>query len=207
MIRNLMFDLGGIILPLNREEAFRRFREFGIDTERYMGIYGQREFFRDMEAGDISVEDFLSQLAAATGRETVTYEEAAWLWQGYCMPVPVGRLHTLQHLRKKYHVCLLSNTSPFVMDLMESPSFSEEGQPLSHYFDTVFVSYRMHAYKPDPQIFLQALQSDDMRADETLFIDDSQRNIAAAEALGIHGLWVETNEEWEEKLSLVLSEE
>lgn len=48
MIKNIYFDMGGVIFDQNSEEAFRRFRSLGIDTDYYMGAYGQRDFFLDL---------------------------------------------------------------------------------------------------------------------------------------------------------------
>ncbi len=51
MIKNLLFDMGGVVFNQNTEEAFRRFRQAGIDTDYYMGKYGQKDFFLDLESG------------------------------------------------------------------------------------------------------------------------------------------------------------
>lgn len=44
MIKNILFDMGGVIFRQNSEEAFRRFREAGVNTDEYMGEYGQKAF-------------------------------------------------------------------------------------------------------------------------------------------------------------------
>ena len=36
MIKNILFDMGGVIFRQNSEEAFRRFREAGVNTDEYM---------------------------------------------------------------------------------------------------------------------------------------------------------------------------
>ena len=76
------------------------------------------------------------------------------------------------------------------MAFTRSDKFSDEHKPISDYFDTLFCSYEMQAYKPEPDIFLKALAADGMKAEETIFVDDSLKNIKAAEALGIRGLHV-----------------
>ena len=48
MIKNILFDMGGVIFRQNSEEAFRRFREAGVNTDEYMGEYGQKGFFLDV---------------------------------------------------------------------------------------------------------------------------------------------------------------
>lgn len=198
--------MGGVIFRQDSEEAFRRFREVGLDPEKYMGAFGQKEFFLDVENGKIDADTFCRKMAEASGREHVSWEEAQHCWLGFLKEVPVERLHYLLELKKHYHVCLLSNTNPFMMSFTRSSKFSSDGKPISFYFDTLFCSYEMKAYKPDSEIFIKALDTDKMIADETLFLDDSMKNIVAAQRLGIQTLYVKTNEDWRDRLTLVLQQ-
>lgn len=198
--------MGGVIFRQDSEEAFRRFREAGLDPEKYMGAFGQKEFFLDVENGKIDADTFCRKMAEASGREHVSWEEAQHCWLGFLKDVPVERLHYLLELKKHYHVCLLSNTNPFMMSFTRSCKFSSDGKPISFYFDTLFCSYEMKAYKPDSEIFIKALDTDKMIADETLFLDDSMKNIVAAQRLGIQTLYVKTNEDWRDRLTLVLQQ-
>lgn len=198
--------MGGVIFRQNSEEAFRRFREAGLDPEKYMGAFGQKEFFLDVENGKIDADTFCRKMAEASGREHVSWEEAQHCWLGFLRDVPVERLHYLLELKKHYHVCLLSNTNPFMMSFTRSSKFSSDGKPISFYFDTLFCSYEMKAYKPDSEIFIKALDTDKMIADETLFLDDSMKNIVAAQRLGLQTLYVKTNEDWRDRLTLVLQQ-
>ena len=206
MIKNILFDMGGVIFRQDSEEAFRRFREVGLDPEKYMGAFGQKEFFLDVENGKIDADTFCRKMAEASGREHVSWEEAQHCWLGFLKDVPVERLHYLLELKKHYHVCLLSNTNPFMMSFTRSSKFSSDGKPISFYFDTLFCSYEMKAYKPDSEIFIKALDTDKMIADETLFLDDSMKNIVAAQRLGLQTLYVKTNEDWRDRLTLVLQQ-
>ena len=198
--------MGGVIFRQDSEEAFRRFREVGLDPEKYMGAFGQKEFFLDVENGKIDADTFCRKMAEASGREHVSWEEAQHCWLGFLKDVPVERLHYLLELKKHYHVCLLSNTNPFMMSFTRSSKFSSDGKPISFYFDTLFCSYEMKAYKPDSEIFIKALDTDKIVADETLFLDDSMKNIVAAQRLGIQTLYVKTNEDWRDRLTLVLQQ-
>lgn len=198
--------MGGVIFRQDSEEAFRRFREAGLDPEKYMGAFGQKEFFLDVENGKIDADTFCRKMAEASGREHVSWEEAQHCWLGFLKDVPVERLHHLLELKKHYHVCLLSNTNPFMMSFTRSSKFSSDGKPISFYFDTLFCSYEMKAYKPDSEIFIKALDTDKMIADETLFLDDSMKNIVAAQRLGLQTLYVKTNEDWRDRLTLVLQQ-
>lgn len=200
MIKNVLFDMGGVVFRQNTEEAFRRFMAVGIDPKRYMGDYGQKDFFLDVETGKIDAQEFCRRMAEACGRKEVTWEEAQHCWLGFVRDVPVGRLHYLEQLKSRYHTCLLSNTNPFIMAFTRSTDFSTDGKPISHYFHSLFCSYEMGVCKPDKAIFLKALAADCMKANETLFVDDSLKNVQAAEALGIEGFHVAPDEEWMHRL-------
>lgn len=205
MIRNIIFDLGGIIFLLNSREPFRRFRAAGVDPDRYLGIYGQRGYFLEIENGTIDGQEFCRRMSVDAGRE-ISWEEAKYCWMGFIRCAPVNRLHNLLKLREKYHTCLLSNINPFVMEFARSESFSREGRPITDYLDSIFCSYELKAYKPDKEIYLKALAADGMKAEETIFVDDGLKNVLGAEAVGIHGLHVRTNEDWMPRLEKTLKE-
>lgn len=206
MIKNILFDLGGVIVRHHPGEPERRFRKAGVDPDIYLNSYAQKGFFRDLETGDITEEQFCQKMAEVAGRKHVGYDEALHCWMGYVQEVPRTGLDRLVALRRQYHVCLLSNNNPFVMDYCHSAAFSGDGHPIDYYFDTLFCSYEMHAYKPDAEIFRMALRHDNMRPEETIFVDDSPTNIAAANALGIHGLHTPSGADWREPLDDLLRE-
>lgn len=74
--------MGGVIFTQNTEEAFRRFRNEGIDTSYYMGIYGQKDFFMELEAGKIDASEFCRRMSAVVGHE-VSWQRAQYCWLGY----------------------------------------------------------------------------------------------------------------------------
>lgn len=205
MIRNILFDMGGVIFDQDTDKAFRRFAAAGIDTDRYMGKYGQQGFFLDLELGKIDETEFCRLMAEATGRP-VTHDEAARCWQGFYSSTPLYKLHALGELRKSYHLGLLSNTNPFMMELTDSPRLSSEGRPISSYFDSLFLSYEMKLYKPDRAIYEEALRRDNLRPEETLFVDDSIKNVEGARLAGLHALHVPTNADWRPLLREALAE-
>lgn len=203
MIKNILFDMGGVIFRQDSEEAYRRFRQAGIDTDKYMGAYVQNGFFLDVETGDIDAEEFCRQMQEVLGRE-VSWQEASHCWLGFLKDVPGKGLERLLELKKQYHVCLLSNTNPFMMAFTRSNDFSGDGHPITHYFHSLFCSYEMHAHKPNKDIYLKALAADGMKAEESIFVDDSEKNVAAAIAVGMHGLYVDTNADWRGPLDVML---
>lgn len=201
MIRNLIFDLGGVIALLNPEEAWSRFERLGVERVRErMGVYGQTGVFRAVEDGSLSDLDFCRKLGC-------TWEEAQWAWMGYIADVPQDRLDHLTRLRAQgYRVYLLSNTNPFIMQWAETEAFSPAGHPIGHYFDGVYCSFRLKAYKPEAAIFEKMLADSGCAASESVFLDDGPRNVEAARAAGLGGLLVPKNADWRPALSSLLKQ-
>jgi putative hydrolase of the HAD superfamily len=107
-------------------------------------------------------------------------------------------------LRKKYKVFLLSNTNPAVMEWARTIDFSSKGLPIMAYFDKVYASYEIGMTKPDPAIFLYMIEDTGMYPDETVFVDDGERNIATAASLGMATLRPENGADWRDELDVIL---
>ena len=201
MIRTVIFDLGGVVITLDPEQAVERFRALGLlDAERRLDSYTQSGIFGDVEHGLITPEEFRTEFSKLVGRE-VTHEECAYAWQGYAKEVPQRNLDALQELRRKgYRVLLLSNTNPFMMEWVESPAFDGKGHPVSYYFDHCYLSYQMKLMKPSEDIFRAVLRNEKTFASECLFVDDGPRNVATASQLGLRTFCPENGENWTEKI-------
>lgn len=206
MIKNILFDMGGVVFRQNTQEACRRFGAMGIDTDRYMGEYGQKEFFLDLETGKIDADEFCRQMARVTGKGHISYDEAEYCWLGFIENVPDENLRHLQELRKSYRLGLLSNTNPFIMGYTRSKRFSHDGRPITDFFDDFYCSYEMRVCKPSAEIYLNTLEKGGINPNETIFVDDSMKNIEAAQAVGIHGLHVPSNGDWMKPLSEMLKQ-
>lgn len=216
-IKNIIFDLGGVLMWLDPEEAMNRFVSLGItDAHEQMNIFGQTGLFLDLENGTITADEFCHLLAKEAqlkggrfiGEENpcFTYDEIQWAWKGYIKEVPQYLMDFLLTLKGKYRLYLLSNTNPFLQDWVRSDEFSQDGHSLTHYLDQLFCSYELHDYKPATSIFEKALKAGNIKAEESIFLDDSSRNIDAAESVGINGLLVHKDEDWRAALTKKLSE-
>lgn len=196
-IRNIAFDLGGVVLALSLEGAIRTFEKMGVsDARQRLDAFQQKGVFADLEAGRISMEEFRIEMCHLTGKE-ITLQDSFDAWHGYVDHVPQQNLDTLLRLRQKgYKVCLLSNTNPFMTMWTESQEFDGHGHPISHYFDKLYLSYECGVMKPAPEIFHMMLKGQDAKPEETLFIDDSETNVKVAQSLGIHTLCPHNNEDW-----------
>ncbi len=200
MIRNLIFDMGGVVLPMRSiEEPIKRFSKIGIapdEARRIFGLHGQKGIFFDIESGALSADEFLQAYRELTGY-AATFADIEWAWRGFVSEPPKERLEWLLQLRQEgYHVAMLSNTNPFLMHYCESTAFTPEGHPISYYFHRVYYSYLLGACKPDPLAFRRMMEQGGYKANECLFLDDALHNALAARDMGMHSLHVPDNEPW-----------
>ena len=196
-IKNIAFDLGGVVLALSLEGAIKTFEKMGLlDARQRLDAFQQKGVFADLESGRITTEEFRVAMCHLTGKE-ISMQDCYEAWHGYVDYVPQQNLNTLLRLRQKgYQVCLLSNTNPFMMVWAESPEFDGHGHPLSYYFDQLYLSYQCGIMKPAPEIFQMMLEGQNALPEDTLFIDDSETNVKVAQSLGIHTLCPQNNEDW-----------
>lgn len=205
VIKNIVFDLGGVIMTLDPAEALRRFKALVLsDAERYLDAYTQSGIFGNLEEGKITAEDFRSKLSSLTGHE-LTFDECKHAWLGYRKDVPQRNLDLLKELRAKgYRLILLSNTNPFMMDWALSCEFDGKGSSLNDYFDALYLSYRLGIMKPAPDFFRQVLDNENILPEETLFVDDGPRNVEAAGKLGFMTMCPDNGSDWTGELRSLL---
>jgi putative hydrolase of the HAD superfamily len=203
-IRNIAFDLGGVVLALSFEQAVKRFEEIGLaDARQRLDAFEQKGIFGDLESGRISAEDFRRELSLLVGRE-LSMDDCYQAWHGYVDHVPKRNLEAILSLRAKgYKVCLLSNTNPFMMQWADN-DFDGEGHPIGYFFDVMYLSYECQTMKPRREIFEMMLKGQQAQPEETLFVDDGPRNVEAAKALGMQTLCPQNNEDWIEPLEAML---
>lgn len=184
MIKNLLFDLGGVIMDIEKERCVAAFEELGLrDARSYFGDFSQQGPFMRLEQGTISPDEF--HTALRTGLPEGVSDEA--IDRAFCKfltGIPAHRLDELRRLRRSYRVYMLSNTNPIMWKSKIRDDFGQQGLTREDYFDGIVTSFEAKALKPDRAIFDYACRKLGIRPEETLFIDDSQANLDAAAALG-----------------------
>ena len=183
-IRNLMFDLGGVIIDLDRQRCVDALVELGDShADELLGLSMQKGEFMKLEEGKISAADFYNEMRRRIGRP-VSDNEIADAINELLIGIPVERLRLLRELKQHFKVILLSNTNSIMFDTKIADCFAQEGLSVSHYFDDIFLSYRLKACKPHADIFEKVIAQAQIIPEETLFFDDSQQNLDTAAALG-----------------------
>ena len=120
MIKNIIFDFGGVLTLLTPHEALKRFKALGVENpEEHLNPYCQQGAFFRFENGDISAEQFCAELGEICKRE-ISIEEAAHAWRGFIASVHEDYLDYLQQIRTRYRLGVLSNTNPFIQGWAET---------------------------------------------------------------------------------------
>ncbi len=204
MIKNIIFDFGGVIVDISRSKAVKRFKELGVtNAEELLDKYHQKGIFLEVEDGRITAEEFCSKLGALAHRE-FSFEEAQYGWLGFMTDVPLYRLEYLEELRKKFNLYLLSNTNPFIMSWARSKDFTSLRKPLDDYFDKLYLSFQVGSVKPDKAIFEYMIKDTQLNPAESIFVDDGSANIEIGQELGFKTMQPINGEDWREKLCFML---
>lgn len=192
-IRHIIFDLGGVLLNLDYGATERAFQDLGISNfEEHFTQLSQTPFFDDWETGRIDTAAFISGLRSAAPQLELSEPGILNAWNAMLLDFPLRRLQILQQLRIYYDLFLLSNTNEVHELAFNEILRKQHGMnSLGHFFDKVYYSHRVGLRKPDPEIFRMILEENGLKAEQTLFIDDSPQHIEAAKTLGIQTIYLE----------------
>lgn len=194
-IRNLIFDLGGVIIDLSVDHTLQAFSDLsGIEKKNVNDLYVTSPGFEAYEKGLMTDEDFRDFV-----REVFSIQSSSAAidrcWIAMLRGLPVKRLQLLVKLKEHYLVYLLSNTNSIHLNYINQimlPGIVQNESSLDSYFHRAYYSYIMKKRKPNTDIFEQVLEENSLSPDQTLFLDDNLGNIEGAKQLGIKTLHVVT---------------
>ncbi|AMM52602.1 HAD family hydrolase [Rufibacter sp. DG15C] len=188
-IKNIIFDLGGVIINLDYAKSTDALRAFSkVNDQVAFSQKSQSELFDQYEMGQISSEAFRQMLRQEYNIEA-TDAQIDEAWNAMLLDIPSERIDLLRELGKKYKLYLLSNTNAIhMLAFNEIIAQSFEMPSLDSLFDQVYYSHLVGKRKPDAAVFEQILEENDLKREETLFIDDSIQHIESAQRLGIKTL-------------------
>ena len=191
IIRNIIFDLGGVILNIEPQLTVEAFRNLGwTDFYEDKNQSLSKELFYNLEKGASSPEAFRDHVRAMI-KHHPDDEEIDAAWSAMILDIPADRVKYLEELKKSYRLFLLSNTNEIHRRKFHNDFEADFGYPFYDLFERNFYSHEMGMRKPNPQIFLQALKEANLVPEETLFIDDMEENVAAAMTTGMRGLYIQ----------------
>jgi epoxide hydrolase-like predicted phosphatase len=198
MIKNIVFDLGNVLISF-RPSAFFDNKHYpeAIKSKILSDIFSGKEWLM-LDNGDISTQEAIDAIAI---KSSLKREEIAHIFNLRTeIMYPLDQnVRLLPELKKQgFKLYYLSN---FPIDIFEE---IKTGYFFFRYFDGGVISSEVKFSKPDKRIFEILLENYSLVPDETLFIDDIEINVRAAEKLGIKGFVTYGSEEIAKELAGIL---
>lgn len=189
-IKNLIFDLGGVIINLDTQLTIKAFADLtGNSLEEVIKFSATEPAFQLYEKGQISDADFRATIRTLTSKplDDNSIDKA---WNAMILDLPMERIKLLRSLKESYNIFLLSNTNNIHMECVNDVRVTASVESFDQLFHNDYYSHIMGKRKPDAEIFEQVLEENSLNPDETLFLDDNNHNIIGASKLGIKTLHV-----------------
>ncbi len=192
-VTNIIFDWGGVLINIEYHATINAFRKLGLDD--FKAFYSQKtqnEFFIQFEIGKISPAELRNYIRDALNKD-LTDKQINDAWCAMLLDAPKSRIETLLRLKSSYNIMLLSNTNQIHEDLILPRLNKDLGIDFLSLFNRVYLSHHLGMRKPNADIYEYVINNSGFKAEETLFIDDTEMNIDAADALGIKSCYLQPN--------------
>lgn len=185
-IKNIIFDLGGVLLNIDYVKTSTAFKALGV--QGFDDLYSQanaNHLFEGLETGEVEEDAFFQAMAGYCHPETST-SQVQEAWNHILLDFRTSSLDYLKKLKEKYTLYLLSNTNSIHVKAFNRILREQTGEnSLDDYFTKSYYSHLIRLRKPYPATYKWVLQDAGINAEETLFIDDSVNNIKGAQEAGL----------------------
>ena len=201
-IQTIIFDLGGVLINIDPQRAVDAFVKLGASSPAFQST--AKSLFPDFELGHIDADAFREVLRKQINPNVSdAFLDAAW--NATLLDLPEERIEILKKTRKQYRIFLLSNTNSIHIREIEQKLGEEQYRTFIALFEKCYFSFELGICKPDAAIFRQLLKEQELKPEETLFIDDTAVHIETARNLGIHTWHLQVKKESIASLDRVLS--
>ena len=184
--KNIIFDLGGVILNIDYNLTVEAFKKLGLkDFQNLYSQASQSNLFDAYEVGNISSEKFIDELQHTVGM-SISKQSIIEAWNSMLLDLPKERIELLTSLKTKYKTYLLSNTNEihkiaYCNYLKNTYKFND----FSTFFEKQYLSFEIGMRKPNKEIFEFVVNENKLNKEETLFIDDSIQHVIGAREMGL----------------------
>ncbi|MBQ5423707.1 MAG: HAD family phosphatase, partial [Bacteroidales bacterium] len=178
-IRNLIFDLGNVILNIDTKLSEIAFAQYGMnDFEKLYTLASQNELFDRLEVGNITENEFYDEFRRVTGckLDNKTLEQC---WDALIMDFPSARIEMLKRLKNegKYRTFILSNTNIIHYRFYTALLKRTRGvDGLESLVEHAYFSHEIGLKKPNRDIFDYVVEHSHIKPEESIFIDDNEAN-------------------------------
>jgi glucose-1-phosphatase len=201
-IKNIIFDLGNVLLNLDINASVQAFRELGLEDEMVsqQHIWSDPVFYA-LEKGEITPCDFRNKIRIILNNSHIKDETIDDAWCAMIRDIPKKRIKTIQELGKNYFLYLFSNTNQIHMERFHADFKSHHGISFPSLFRRNFYSHEIGERKPDLISFRKVIRLAGIKPEETLFVDDLEHNILGAEKTGMKTCFLKYGREMAEIFS------
>ena len=183
MYKSIIFDLGGVMVDFDpKAYLVDRLCNAEMEEKVYDLTFGSEEW-QLLDAGKLSRYDGNQRMLEHARAEGCAFEVQGVLDDWMHILRPRRRMQTLVEQLKQHGYCVyyLSNIPEDVLDFLTE-------RDLKGLFDGGVASCEVHINKPDPRIYKALLAKYQLKAGESVFIDDRLENVQAAFRLGFAGI-------------------
>lgn len=201
VIKNIIFDLGGVLLDISFPKTREAFIQSGVlNFDEYFQQSYAHPLFANLEKGLITPEAFYEEFRRDTGIP-LTDEMIRNSWNALLGDFRKSSIDYLDVLRKNYRLFLFSNTNIIHYEAFIESFNLQYGQfSFNDFFEKAYYSHTMNYRKPDKDSFLVITNENKLTPSETLFVDDTYINIQGAASAGLQTLWLKEGKWIEEVL-------
>lgn len=184
-IKNIIFDLGGVLLNLDFESSRRAFIKLGVPQfEEIFRITHEDNFWKQYETGRLNDQQFV-EIARTMAIEGTTNEDIIHAWNSMLLDFPKERVDFLDKLKNRYRLFLFSNTNSIHVQSFRQTFREVYNREIDLLFEKAWYSNFIHLRKPDVEAFNYVVENSGINAADTLFIDDSLPNVEGARMAGL----------------------
>jgi glucose-1-phosphatase len=186
-IKNIIFDLGGVILNIDYNRTAKAFKQLGCENfDEHYSQQKQSGLFDEFEIGKISPQAFINELLRVLPKG-ISAKKAIDAWNAMLIDLPKARLEKLLEHKQNYRTFLLSNTNAIHEEAFTRLiNLQHNISSFNDYFEHVYFSHHIGLRKPYIAVFDFVLEQHALIPEETLFIDDSPQHLLGAKQLGIN---------------------
>lgn len=189
MIRNIIFDYGGVIIDLDYRKPEEEFRKLGVSRfEEHFSQLRQSSVFDQLDKGQIPESEFRNILRTQL-EVPLTDEQIDAAWNSMIIGIREEKIRTLTSLISTHKTFLLSNTNFIHLKFITKYLLRTYGRVnLDSVFDKVYYSCALGLRKPDPEIYQKVMDDNSLKPSQTLYIDDSPQHVEGAARVGLIAL-------------------
>ena len=194
-IKNIIFDLGGVVLDIDESIVYNELEKMGINVSELAHSKEFIDIMSNFDTGIYTAPTFRKKTKALLGQEKMTDQRFDAIWNAMILDIPRERIEAIEKMKKHYKIFLMSNSNVihydlYVRDLQLRFGYNE----FDELFNKSYFSFAEHLEKPDPRFFELILDHEGLLPEETLFIDDTEANIKVAKSLGINTYLIRRDE-------------